>query len=79
VKIFVVGAYTFLVILVFQWQGLIDWKVGLLMAVGQTIGGFFTAHYAATYPKANVWAHRLLVAVVLLAIVKLFDLHLLLF
>lgn len=79
VKVFVVGAYTFLVILIFQWQGLIDWKVGLLMAVGQTIGGFFTAHYAATYPQANVWAHRLLVAVVLLAIVKLFDLHLLLF
>lgn len=79
VKVFVVGAYTLLVILVFQWQGLIDWEVGLLMAVGQTIGGFATAHFAANYPQANVWAHRLLVAVVLLALIKLFDLHLLLF
>ncbi|TXB60607.1 sulfite exporter TauE/SafE family protein [Phaeodactylibacter luteus] len=78
VKGFVVGAYTFLVIFVFQWQGLISWPVGLLMAVGQTTGGYFTAHYAARYPQANVWAHRLLVAVVLLAIARLFDLHLLL-
>ncbi len=75
VKVFVVGAYTFLVILIFQWQGLINWKIGLLMAVGQTLGGYTTAHYAATYPQANVWAHRVLVAVVLLALIKLFGLH----
>ncbi len=74
VKIFVVGAYTFFVILIFQYQGLIDWKVGLMMAVGQTIGGYATAHYASRFEQANVWAHRLLVVVVLLAIAKLFDL-----
>ncbi len=77
VKIFVVGAYTFLVILVFQSQGLINWKIGLLMAIGQTTGGYFTAHYASRYAQANVWAHRLLIAVVVLAILKLFNLHLL--
>lgn len=75
VKIFVVGAYTFLVILIFQSQGLIDWKIGLVMAVGQTTGGYFTAHYASRYEQANVWAHRLLVVVVILAILKLFNLH----
>ncbi|MCB0587588.1 MAG: sulfite exporter TauE/SafE family protein [Phaeodactylibacter sp.] len=75
VKIFVVGAYTFLVILIFQSQGLIDWRIGLIMAAGQTAGGYFTAHYASRYQKANVWAHRLLILVVVLAIIKLFNLH----
>lgn len=75
VKVFVVGLYTLIVIIIFQAQGLIDWKVGLFMAIGQTLGGYLTAHYAASYPNANVWAHRLLVAVVLLAIIKLFDMH----
>jgi uncharacterized protein len=73
VKIFVVGAYTLIVILIFQYQGLIDWRIGLMMAVGQTIGGYATAHYASRFEQANVWAHRLLVVVVLLAIMKLFD------
>lgn len=79
VKSFVVGAYTILVIAIFQWKGLIDWKVGAVLAIGQTIGGYYTAHYASIYPQANVWAHRLLVLVVIAAIVKLFNLHTFLF
>lgn len=75
VKIAVVAIYTLLALAIFQYRGLIDWRLGLLMAVGQTVGGYFTAHYASKYPGANVWAHRILVAVVLLALVKLFDLH----
>lgn len=77
VKIVVVGAYTILALTIFQWRGLIDWKIGLIMAIGQTFGGYFTAHYASKYEQANLWAHRVLVAVVILAIIKLFDLHLL--
>ena len=75
VKIVVVGAYTILAIAIFQWRGLIDWKIGLIMAIGQTFGGYFTAHYASKYEGANVWAHRILVAVVILAIFKLFNVH----
>ncbi|MEL6865897.1 MAG: sulfite exporter TauE/SafE family protein, partial [Bacteroidota bacterium] len=55
IKIFVVGLYTLLAIAIFQWNGLIDWKVGLLMAIGQTTGGWFTAHYASKYPGADIW------------------------
>lgn len=75
VKIVVVGAYTILAIAIFAWQGLIDWKIGLIMAVGQTFGGYFTAHYASRYERANVWAHRVLVVVVVGAILKLFNVH----
>ena len=75
VKSLVVGLYTILAVAIFQWKGLIDWRIGLIMAIGQTAGGYFMAIFAATNPKANVWAHRILVAVVILAIVKLFNLH----
>lgn len=77
VKIVVVAIYTLIALAIFQYRGLIDWKIGLIMAIGQTIGGYYTAVFAARYEKANVWAHRVLVAVVILAIAKLFDLHLL--
>lgn len=71
-KSFVIPAYTVLVIIIFQLQGLIDWKIGGIIAIGQTAGGYLTARFASSYPKANVWAHRVLVVVVILAVVKLF-------
>ncbi len=74
VKAFVIALYTLIVIAIFQYRGLIDWKVGFVMALGQTAGGWLTAHYAGRWPRANVWAHRLLVVMVLLAVAKLFGL-----
>lgn len=74
VKLFVVALYTFFVILIFQWQGLIDWKIGAIMAIGQTAGGYFTALFAVRNQKAAIWAHRVLVAVVVLAILRMFGL-----
>ena len=79
VKLFVVTAYTLIAVLLFQWKGLIDWRIGAVLAVGQTAGGWLTAHYASLYPKADIWAYRLLVAVVIFAIIKLFNLHTYLF
>ena len=76
VKIVVVAIYTIFVILIFQWKGLIDWKVGAVMAIGQTTGGFFAAQWASTYKKANIWVYRLLVVSIIGSIILLFDLHL---
>lgn len=72
IKSFVVGLYTALALAVFAWQGLVDWKIGGIMAVGQMIGGYLTAHYASRFPQANEWAHRVLVVVVIGAILQLF-------
>ena len=72
VKGIVVLIYTALAVGIFAWQGLIDWRIGLLMAVGQTAGGYLTARYAASDPRAGVWAYRLLVVVIVGAIVKAF-------
>ena len=75
VKSLVVTIYTLVVIAIFQYKGLIDWQIGLLMATGQTAGGWLTAIYGSRYKNANVWAHRLLVVVVVGAIIKLFGFH----
>jgi len=73
VKSFVIAIYTIVVIAIFQWKGLIDWKMGALMALGQTTGGWWGATFASRYESANLWAYRLLVVIVVLAIVKLFN------
>ncbi|MEN0003012.1 MAG: sulfite exporter TauE/SafE family protein [Bacteroidota bacterium] len=78
IKSAVVGLYTIVVLAIFAWQGLVDWRIGGIMAIGQTTGGYLTAHYASRFPQANLWAHRVLVVVVIGAILKLFDVHTLL-
>lgn len=73
IKSFIVAAYTVIVIAIFQWKGLIDWKIGAIIASGQVVGGWVTANFASKYEKINVWAYWLLVIVVLVAIGKLFN------
>lgn len=75
IKVLIVGLYTIIVIAIFQWKGLIDWKVGGVMAVGQSIGGWLTAKYASRYPQADAVAYWVLVVIVVLAVAKLFNLH----
>jgi uncharacterized membrane protein YfcA len=75
VKSFVVGLYTLFVVAIFQWQGLIDWKFGLILASGQMAGGWLTATYASRYKSADLWAYRLLIVVIIVAIIKVFNIH----
>ncbi len=72
VKLFVVAAYTILVLAIFHWKELVDWKIGGIIAIGQASGGWLTAHYASKNEQANLWAHRLLVVIVTLVVIKLF-------
>ena len=73
IKTFVVAVYTILVVAIFQYKGLIEWYFGLVIAIGQTAGGWLAATYASRYKGADVWAYRLLVVVVIFAILKLFN------
>ncbi len=74
-KIVVVSIYTVIVLAIFQYNGLVDWKVGGIMAIGQASGGWFGASFASNYPKADLWAYRLLIFVVIAAVIKMFELH----
>jgi uncharacterized membrane protein YfcA len=71
-KSFVIGVYSIFIIAMFHYQGLIDWKIGGIMAVGQTIGGYLTARFASKSAKADQVAYYVLIAVLVLAIGKLF-------
>jgi uncharacterized membrane protein YfcA len=58
---------------VFMWQGLVDYRLGAILAVTMFAGAYVGAHYAS---KMNeVWLRRIFLAtVVLLAIKTLYDL-----
>ena len=74
IKVACVAIYTILMVALFQYRGLIDWPIGLLMGGGQFVGGWFTARLASRHPSAGRWAYGLLVAIVLLSLFSLFDL-----
>ena len=73
VKLLVVGIYTFFVLLIFQYKGLVNWEYGMIIAVGQAAGGWLTANYAARYKWMEKVAYFLLVAIILTAIVYFYD------
>lgn len=75
IKAFVIMLYTTIVVAIFQWKGLIDWEVGLLLAIGQMIGGWLSATFASKYPQAGFYAYIMIVVVVILALIKMFGLY----
>ncbi len=73
IKGFTVLLYSAVVLAIFHWKGLVDWKAGSIIAFGQLIGAYFAANFASKFPKADLWAYRFLVIIVILAILKLFG------
>ncbi len=71
-KILCVGIYTFVVLGIFAYNGLVDWKAGGLISIGQVLGAWWSSKIATEHPLAAVIAHRVLVAVVIFAIIKVF-------
>ena len=75
IKGFVVLLYTIVVLAIFQYKGLVDWRMGGILAIGQALGGYLAAHYSSVFKNANVWAYRLLVFIIIAAIIKTFKLY----
>jgi uncharacterized membrane protein YfcA len=72
-KLVIVLALSISAILVFIANDQVVWGLGLLMAVGQSIGAWLAARFAATNPNANIWVRRLLIAIIVFSILKLFG------
>lgn len=70
---------TIIALIIFHINGFLDWKVGLTIAIGQASGGWIAARFATQHKQAGLWAYRILVFVIILAILKLFNVHQLLF
>jgi uncharacterized membrane protein YfcA len=58
--------------IVFMWQGLVDYRLGLILGATMFAGAFVGAHFAAS--MNDIWLRRVfLAAVFLLAVKSLFD------
>jgi uncharacterized protein len=68
INVFSSGVATIL----FMWQGLVDYRLGLILGVTMFIGGYVGAHYATRLN--DVWLRRIfLVTVLLLALKTIYD------
>ena len=57
---------------VFMWQGLVDYKLGLILGATMFVGAFVGAHYATKV--SDIWLRRIfLTTVFLLALKTLYD------
>lgn len=70
-KVFIVAVYTCVALVVFAYKGIINWKYGLLLAVGNTLGGWIASRWSVE--AGDVWVKCfIIIAIVALAIKLLF-------
>ncbi len=75
IKLFSVLIYMPFVFILLIYHDLVNWKFGLLLAVGQVIGGWMTARYISNWKHANTLAYGLLILMVSAALIKVFLLN----
>lgn len=69
VKVFVALIYTIFALGVFAWEGQVDWALGLALASGTSIGGWFASRWSVE--KGDKWIRYFLVVTVCIMSVKL--------
>jgi uncharacterized protein len=69
VKVFAAIVYTGVSVVVFAWQGKINWSVGLILAVGHALGGWYASRWSVK--AGDVWIKRVLVLSVIAMAVAL--------
>lgn len=72
-KLFTAFLMTIPSFFIFALSGSIDWLYGLTLAVGTASGARFGAKNVVQHPKANAITRKVLIAVILVAIVKMFQ------
>lgn len=72
-KLTIVAFQTLLVITIFHLNGLVNWKIGAIIAIGQVIGGLFAVNFVTKWPKANAYAYWLLIVIVFVMLLKYFG------
>lgn len=56
-------------LIIFALNGIVDWKNGIFLLIGMTIGGYLGAHIALI--KGNEWIKRLFVVIIIISAIKL--------
>ena len=73
-KLAIVLGFTIPALLLFIYHQQVNWTYGLWLAVGQSGGAWLAANFAIHYKKSNIWIRRLLIVILVLAIIKFFNL-----
>jgi uncharacterized protein len=73
IKVFIVLAYAPFTLLVFIYNNLVDWKYGLILAIGSVTGAFIASRLAVS--KGVVFVKWVIVIVVLITAADLFGLY----
>ncbi len=59
VKVFAAIVYTGVSVIVFAWQDKIDWFIGLILAIGHALGGWYASRWSVK--AGEVWIKRVMV------------------
>src|SRR5690606_2204474 len=69
IKVFLLLALTIVAVTVFALAGEIRWEYGILLAIGQGIGGWYSSRWSVA--KGEKWIKRILVVMVIVMAIKL--------
>lgn len=69
VKVFSAIIYTGVSVIVFAWQGKIIWQIGLILAIGHALGGWYASRWSVK--AGEVWIKRIMIISILGMAVKL--------
>lgn len=61
-------------LLIYMYNNQVDWEPAIALSIGQGLGAWIATKFALENKNASLWVRRILVVVILLAIVKLFNL-----
>jgi uncharacterized membrane protein YfcA len=72
VKVFVAIVYTGASVIVFAFEGKINWSIGLILAVGHALGGWYASRWSVK--AGDVWIKRvLIISVIAMAVALWFS------
>ncbi len=71
IKLLAVLVFTLPILVIFIYEGQIDWIFGGVTAIGQVIGAQLASRFAVKSQAAGLWTRRLLILVVVVSILKL--------
>ena len=72
-KTFIVASYTIVVISIFHYKGLVDWRIGGTIGIGQATGGYLAAEFLSKYPRSQYWAYAVLLIMIVIVILSTYD------
>ncbi len=69
VKVFSAIVYTGVAVIIFAWEGKINWTVGCVLAIGHAMGGWYASRWSVK--AGEVWIKRIMIVAVVGMAIKL--------